>query len=128
MAVILRMAGVAVIASALGLLLKKDNPVFSYFLGIAALCLILSLASQEIRGVVDAAWKLMEQCRLRVDELSAVLKAVGIALLTGISVGLCEEAGFKAAGAVLEFCGAAAILYSAMPLISRMIEKIGALL
>ncbi len=128
MTVVFRIAGVAVIVSALGLLLKKENPVFSYFLGIAALCLTLTLTSHEIRGIVDAAWKLMEQSKLRVDELSAVLKAVGIALLTGISVGLCEEAGFKATGAVLEFCGSAAILYSALPLITRVMEKIGGLL
>lgn len=127
-AVLFKAAGISVASAALYLLLKKDNPSFAFLLTVAATGAVLISAGQLLAAVLTDAQTLAESAGLGSAELSAVLKALGIAWVTKFAAQISSDAGQGALAAVINQCGAAGILCCAMPLLMSVLDTIRGLL
>jgi stage III sporulation protein AD len=106
------------------LVLKKDNPAYSFLITIAAGIVILYFAANMIRPVKVFMDELAEVAGLSPAILSPVFKAVGISIVTKITAEACRDAKEGAIGAYAELTGSAAALYVSLPLFSSVFKLI----
>ena len=124
MEITIKLVTVAVIGSIGVLLLKKENPSMGALLTVAVCGAAFVLALKTVQAVSDFLEEINTLCHLAPETVTAVFKAVGIALLTHLSAALCRDFGQQAAGSVVEIGGAAAILIAAAPMIRNVLQLI----
>lgn len=125
MEIICKIAGIAAAGSALALALKKDNPVFSFALSLALTGSLLLMALSVIEGVISAVSETVQRSGVSSAVFTAVLKSLGISVVTRFASQICSDAGQGAAASAIQLCGAACIIWSAFPLIESVLDMIG---
>ena len=128
MAVLLRIAAAALLASAVTALLRRSNPELGVPLaaavwGFALLCLLSLLTplrevmerSRSLSGV-DAAY------------FAPVVKCVFIGVAARAAADLCRDSGQSAMAGAVELGGTAAALYVSLPLIASFLDFLEGLL
>lgn len=126
MELIIKSASAALIAAALGLLIKKSNPELSLMLGICtAAVIMLSSAgfAAELRELAETVRKMTGDSGLTVP----VLKCLAIAVITGLSSEMCRDSSQSAAACAVEFAGSICAMSISMPLILSVLTMIGEL-
>ena len=124
---LLKTAAVAVPAALLGLTIRRGSPEISVLLGLAAAVCAFFLASGLLREITDFLRELAAFPGVNADAVGIVLKTVGIAMLTRISSDICRDSGQSALSSGVEAAGAAAALYTALPLMRgalKMVESV----
>ena len=128
MDVLLKTEAVAVIGAGLGLVLKKNTPEVSLLLAIGVSCAILGFASVLLEDVLDFINSLSELTEIPSASVSAVLKAVGIGIVSRLASDVCKDSGQSAAASSVELAGTVAALFVALPLMKAVLEMIRSLL
>ena len=128
MEVLLKAAAVAVVGAVLGLVLKKNTPEISLLLSMAISCAVLALGAELLKDVLDFVTSLTEVTNISSASISAVLKAVGIGIVTRIAVDICKDSGQTSAASSVELAGTVTALFVAMPLMETVLEMIRSLL
>lgn len=128
MDVLLRAAALAVTGAVLGLVLKKNSPEISLLLTVAVSCAVLYLAISLLTDVLDFITGLTELTNVSSTSVSAIMKAVGIGIITRLTADVCKDSGQNAAASSVELAGTAAALFVAMPLMKTVLEMIKSLL
>lgn len=128
MELIIKAAGIAVAAAALTLLLKKDSPAMAFAVSAAAAGAVLMLAAGALSPFMSVLAQLADKTGIHSAQMSAVVKALGIAVVTKIACAVCSDAGLGAAETAVQLCGAAGILWCAMPLMLSVLDIIGGLI
>ena len=121
-------AAVAVIASLLAVLLRKNEPEISLLTVLASAVVILMSLRPAVTGFVDFAARLAEKGSIEPASLSAMLKALAIAITTRVASDVCRDAGETAASSAVEICGAVVSLYIAIPLMEAVMNAVEGLL
>jgi len=121
---LIKTAGVAVICAVLALVLRKNSPEMSLFLGISAVCIILYFAADIFAGISDFLKTLSKTSGISAAGITAVLKTVGIAVVTKLCADFCSDAGQKSVATSVELFGSAAAIYIALPLIKTVFQMI----
>lgn len=124
----MKTAAVAVIGAVLGLVLKKNSPEISLLLAMAVSCAILSLAVVLLEDVLDFITNLTELTNISSASVSAVMKAVGIGIVSRLASDVCKDSGQSAAASSVELAGTVAALFVALPLMETVLEMIRSLL
>lgn len=128
MDVLLKASAVAVIGAVLGLVLKKNSPEISLLLAVAVSCAVLGLAAvllEDVLGFINTLTKLTE---IPSASISAVMKAVGIGIVSRFASDVCKDSGQSAAASSVELAGTVSALFVAMPLMETVLEMIKSLL
>ena len=109
-------ATLGIIASLLGLALRKEREEQALLLGLAAAALIFVSASslKELSGL----------SKLGADKVKSFLKSLGLALLGRFSASLCRDAGQASAAQAVELASACAILCVSLPLLQSLLELV----
>jgi stage III sporulation protein AD len=128
MDVLLKAAAVAVVGSALGLVVKKNSPEVSLLLAAAVSLAVLYTALTSFRSVMDFTGELTRLTDMPSASVSAVMKAVGIAIVTRFAADVCKDSGQTAAASSVELAGTAASLFVALPLMETVLNMIKSLL
>ncbi len=121
-------AALGAAASALAVLIKKDNPAAALLLGVGAACVILVPALGLLRSVTGFFDRLTDASGMPPAALAAVLKTVGIAILTRFAADISRESGLAALASATELAGSAAALFVALPLMQTVFQMIEELL
>ena len=124
----MKAAAAAVTGAVLALLLKKHSPETALLLSLAAALAAVLLAVPPIRAAAEFIGELTDAAGLEPAVLSAVLKSVGIAMVTRLAADVCRDAGQSASAAAVELCGAAGALYVAIPLMKTVLKMVEGLL
>jgi stage III sporulation protein AD len=124
MAILIKIAAVAVVGSVLGLVIKKNSPEMALMLTISLALVALYLAFDTIKSVTDFIASLADAAQISPAVLTVVLKAVGISVVTKLSSDVCRDAGQTSVASGIELAGAFAALYIALPLFKTVMDMI----
>ncbi|MDR1065066.1 MAG: stage III sporulation AC/AD family protein [Oscillospiraceae bacterium] len=118
----------AVAGSALGLVVRKNNPESSLLLSAAAAVFAMYMSFEVISGVFDFLREIAEKAGIPDATLSVVLKTAGISVVTRLISDLCRDAGQASAASGVEFIGALTAVYIALPLFQTALDMIYSIL
>ena len=122
----MKAAAAALLASVLGLLIRRHNPEGALLLGAACAIGILA-ASIGILDGFSALRKLIRQSTGGEGEryLSPILKCLAISIVSRFAADSCRDASQNAAASAVEFAGAVCSLGTVTPLLLSVLKTIG---
>ncbi|MGX8698477.1 MAG: SpoIIIAC/SpoIIIAD family protein [bacterium] len=124
MEAVLRVLAVALPAGLLAQALRKDNPALALTVVIAAAVVTLGLTAGALAGLAETITALAEESGVSQAALTAVLKALGISILTRLTADLLKDAGMGAASSAAELAGTAAGIYVSLPLLLALLDTV----
>lgn len=116
--------GLALVAAAAALALKKYAPEISALIAVAAGLIILVFVLTKLLPSINTMADLLENTAVPTEYLTVLLKAVGISLGVKFTSDTCKDMGQNSIAAKVEFSGRVAILLSALPLFEDVAEII----
>ncbi len=120
--------GLALTATVFALLLQKDAPGVAFGLTLAAGILIFASAVQGVGGILRTLEQILHAAGVETALYLPVVKAVGIAAAVRIAASLCRDAGQSSLAVKLELAGAVAALTVTLPLFTRVLTFVSAML
>ena len=114
----------ALVTLMLGLSLSKQGKDNTLLLSVAVCCMILAAAAAYLEPVMGLVRRLQQMGELDSDMLTILLKAVGIGLISQISVLICDDCGNAALGKAVQICASAAVLWLSIPLVTALMDLI----
>lgn len=124
MEIVAKAAVISIVGVICCLILKKYNPELSFTISICISMIVSICAVQLIGELKSLVYELIEISGLSAAIYTPILKCVGISVIISISSGLCKDAGQSSAASALEYFGAAAGLFTALPLLRSMLEAL----
>lgn len=125
---ILKIAAVAVSAALCAAVVKKQVRELALVLALAAGAVILTAALGALESVRALLDELAQLAGLEPAVLAPVVKTVGVAIITRVTVEVCKDAGEGGIASFVEIAGAAVALYLALPLVWAVLTTITGLL
>ena len=117
-------AGAVLLTVILGSALKYRDSQLSGLLTLAVCVMVLVIGVSYLQPVLDFLDKLENLGQLDSQQLSLLLKAVGISLVSEIAVMICSDSGNGALGKALQVLTSGAILWLSLPLFTGLLELI----
>lgn len=117
-----------VLASLLGLVIKRNQPELALLLALSALLAILAGALSlwgELRAFMT---ELTEGTALNEALLSPLVKCLALSVTARLAADVCKDAGSAALASAVELVGAAAGVVVSLPLLRAVLQMIRALL
>ncbi|MEL4106213.1 stage III sporulation AC/AD family protein [Oscillospiraceae bacterium WX1] len=127
MAILIKVAAIAVAGTVLALVIRKNSPELALMLTVSLALVALYLAFDTIKSVTDFVLSLSDMALISPAVLSIVFKAVGISIITKLSADVCRDAGQSSVASGVELAGSFAALYLALPLFETVITMIQSL-
>ena len=124
MAILVKIAAVAVAGTVLSLVIKKNSPEMALMLTISLALIALYLAIDTIKGVTDFITSLASAAQISPGVLTVVFKTIGISIITKLSADVCRDAGQSSVASGIELAGSFAALYIALPLFKTVMDMI----
>lgn len=124
MDIIWKAIGGTLIAVVLGLVLGKRSPDISVVLSLCVCCMLLLSAMYFLKPVVTLIEQLGTLSGVNSDIMEILTKAVALSLVSQIAAMLCADAGNSALGKGIEIAAVCAILWTAIPLFSGLIQLV----
>lgn len=113
---IIAIAGIAVIAAILAVMMKQYHHEYSVVISIAAGVIILFEIFANISPAVKQINTLLSSAGLSAQYASILFKALGICFLTQFAADSCRDAGESALASKTELAGKIAIVILSLPL------------
>lgn len=127
MEIVIKGAAVGTVAALCALLIKKSNQEMGLAVAIAAAAVICIAAAELFGDIFDVIHYAISRTGLSSAVFMPIVKCVGIAIVVNISSGLCKDAGQSGIASAVDLLGAAAAVFTALPLIKSLLEMIGEL-
>lgn len=108
--------------------LNKSNKDTAVLMTIAVCTMAIAASAAFLQPVVNFIKKLQGIGKLDGDLVSVVLKAVGVGIVSEISVLICRDAGNESMGKTLQFVSAAAILWMSIPVFEKLLTLLDKIL
>ena len=118
---ICKWAALAFTAAVLHLTLKKDQPVFAFFISVCCAAGLLTAAAGQVQPVL--AWLRTLDGYFQGQGIACLLRVLGIALASQLAADLCRESGLLAAAFVVELGGRVLALLQALPLLQGLLDS-----
>lgn len=128
MAILIKIAAVAMAGTVFGLVIKKNSPEMALMLSISLAMVALYLAFDTIKGVTDFITSLAEAAQISPAVLTIVFKTIGISIITKLSADVCRDAGQSSVASGVELAGAFSALYISLPLFKTVMSMIQSLI
>lgn len=128
MDIIIKAAAVALISCVCVLIIKGANPGGAYLLSVCSAVILMLGAALLLSQIAELINALIERSGLSPALFLPVIKCIGIGIIVNIVSGLCKDAGQSSSSAAIEYLGAACAVYTALPLISAMLNTLEDLL
>lgn len=113
---------IGVVASVIGLMLKKNVPEFALLLTLSAATAILCFAFAVLGDVKEFVLEVAEKGAISSALMSPVLKCAGISVCAKLASDVCKDAGYAASASAVELVASAAALYAALPLMRTVLK------
>ena len=116
--------GLVILCVILILALNGHSKDMALLLAMAAGCMAALAAMQYLEPVIRFIRELEELGGLDADSVTALLKVVGIGILSEIAALVCRDAGNASLGKTVQLLGSTVILALTVPLFSALLELI----
>jgi stage III sporulation protein AD len=107
----------AVLATFLALLIKREHPAIAFILAVGAAILILLFALGRLSSLLDVFRQLAERTGINLQYFNLLLKIIGIAYLAEFGAQFCRDAGQETIAGAVELAGKAIILLLSVPIL-----------
>lgn len=124
----IKIAGIVMIATFAFLILKKDRPEYAFVLETAVVIFLLMTVIPYLTHIIQSLSDLMQELQFAREYISVLLKCAAYAVVAKLLHDFCKDAGENALASKLEFAGKILIMLTAMPLFTAVFELIGELL
>ena len=104
--------------------IAKGGKDYAVAIVVVACCLIAMAAFTFLEPVLDFARELRDISDLDHEMFTVVLKAVGISLLTEITINICTDSGNAALGKLMQIFSGIVILWLSLPLFSALLNLV----
>ncbi|WP_307473251.1 stage III sporulation protein AD [Cytobacillus purgationiresistens] len=121
---ILKIVGIALIATFLALVVKEQKPNFAFLLVVFVGCTIFLYLIDQIYMIIHMIEKLAVNANVNMVYLETILKIIGIAYIAEFASQITKDAGQGAIAAKIEMAGKIFILAMAIPILTVLIETI----
>ena len=125
---VFRGAAAAVIGAVLCLMVRRQSGEFGVLLSVGIVLLLGGMAVQMLEPVMTFADSLRQTAEMDTGIVEPVVKTLAIGLVTELGKTVCEDAGEKSVGGVLQLLGTAAAFYVMLPLMQGVLDLMGRLL
>jgi len=120
----MKMAGFAVCAALVLLVLRQLRPEIGTVAAVASGAAVLLLALPYLRQILDGILLLASQGGVQQGYVSALLKVTGISLLMDFSAQTCRDAGENGLALKAELAGRVMMLALALPAMEALLRQI----
>ncbi|WP_240338477.1 stage III sporulation protein AD [Peribacillus alkalitolerans] len=121
---ILKIVGIALIATFLALLVKEQKPNFAFLLVVFVGCSIFLFLVGQIQEIISMLKKIAESANVNMVYLETILKIIGIAYIAEFAAQVTKDAGQGAIASKIELAGKILILAMAIPILTVIIETV----
>lgn len=128
MDIVIKAAAAAIILSVCILLVNKSNKELGITVALATSAIMLFPAMKMLGSIIELFNNAIEFTGLTPALFMPILKCTGIAIVVRLSTGLCKDAGQGSIASALELIGTAAALYTALPVITSLMDTINGLI
>lgn len=118
----IQLMGIAMISASLFVVIKKYSPEYTVLAEVGAVVLILFFVYPYIKDIIDFYYEYAEYGNVDNDYIKAVLKTIGVAVLTQFSSDICKDSGQTALSGKIEFAGKLLIAVISLPMAKALIE------
>ena len=125
---LVKIAAVCAPAALFAGVLKRGSPAMSLLIALAAACVVLASALGAAGELMEFVGEVADAADISSTALSALEKALGLAIASRIVSDVCRDAGMGAAATSTELAGAAAALWAALPVMRAVFDTIRELL
>ena len=123
----MQIIGLALIASAVIILLRKYIPEFAIPLSVLAAAVILFLAALQSLPVIEKLEQFTSAAGISAEYIKIMLKALGICYITELAAGTCRDSGESSLASKVELAGRISVVVLSLPLISQVLEIVNGL-
>lgn len=128
MDVVMKCAGLAVTGAILTLVVRKQSGEFAALVSLAVVLMLGVLALELMKPVLVFARSLQEKAQIGEGVMAPVVKTLAIGFLTETGKNICEDAGEKTIGGVLQLSGGIAAFYVMLPLLQSVLDLLAQIL
>ncbi|WP_307196993.1 stage III sporulation protein AD [Neobacillus niacini] len=121
---IIKIVGVALVATFLALVIKEQKPNFAFLLIVFVGCSIFLFLVDKIYEIIHMLEKLAVNANVNLIYVETILKIIGIAYIAEFASQITKDAGQGAVASKIELAGKVLILAMAIPILTVMIETI----
>ncbi len=119
---ILTVAGVAIVATAISVLIKQYKPEYSLAVNLGAGIVILLFVILASAPILAEIQELVAETGINNEYLVILLKALGICFVTQFAADVCRDSGAVSIATKVETAGKIAVLLCALPLFERILN------
>ncbi|QQT02780.1 stage III sporulation protein AD [Peribacillus psychrosaccharolyticus] len=120
----IKIAGVALIATFLALILKEQKPNFAFLLVVFVGCSIFLFLADKIYEIIKMLESLAVNAHVNMMYMETILKIIGIAYIAEFASQITKDAGQGSIASKIELSGKILILAMAIPILTVIIETI----
>ncbi|WP_235714599.1 stage III sporulation protein AD [Neobacillus dielmonensis] len=121
---ILKIVGIALIATFLSLIVKEQKPNLAFLLIVFVGCSIFLFLVDKIYEIIHMLERLALNAKVNMVYVETILKIIGIAYIAEFAVQITKDAGQGAIASKIELAGKIIILAMAIPILTVLIETI----
>ncbi|WP_090637403.1 stage III sporulation protein AD [Neobacillus massiliamazoniensis] len=121
---IVKIVGIALVATFLSLIIKEQKPNFAFLLIVFVGCSIFLFLVDKIYEIINMLEKLAVNAKVNSVYIETILKIIGIAYIAEFAAQITKDAGQGAIASKIELAGKILILAMAIPILTVMIETI----
>ena len=121
---ILRICGIAVIATVLSAFLKNNAQQISKYITQIASILIITSIIISLSPIIDLLKRSINNSILSVDVLPIIVKSAAIAVICQVISDICKECGEIMLSNAVEFAGNASIVLLSVPVINSLLTDV----
>ncbi|NHM32199.1 stage III sporulation protein AD [Bacillus sp. C11] len=120
----LKIVGIALVATFLALIIKEQKPNFAFLLVVFTGCFIFLFLVDKISEIILMLEKLAINAKVNMVYVETILKIIGIAYIAEFASQITKDAGQGAIASKIELAGKILILAMGIPILTVMIETI----
>ncbi|PLT35249.1 stage III sporulation protein AD [Bacillus sp. V5-8f] len=121
---IIKIAGIALVATFLALIIKEQKPNFAFLLVVFTGCTIFLYLADKIYEIIQMLEKIAVNANVNMVYLETILKIIGIAYIAEFAAQITKDAGQGSIASKIELGGKILILAMAIPILTVIIETI----
>ena len=115
-------AGIGIVAAAIAVLIKKQNPEYSMMISIGAGVILLILILSQVTPAIRQMSDLVSSAGMPAEYAGILFKSLGVRFLTQLACDSCRDVGETALASKIELAGKVAILIFALPMFQKVAD------
>lgn len=117
----LRIAALVLVGGVLSLLLRRDQPAFSFLISVCGAAILLTTIAGQLGPLLGFVQSLAGYGQGQ--GIRCLMQVLGIALVAQFASDTCRDAGMAAAASAVELCGRVLALVQALPLLQSLVDS-----